>query len=61
MTDIANVKPFDGGAKHVKVNGILLAPLAVTKENLQVVIDKGWIKAEEVCAGVKAGAVAACK
>jgi D-xylose transport system substrate-binding protein len=61
MTEIANVKPFDGGAKHVKVNGILLTPLAVTKDNLQVVIDKGWIKKDEVCAGVKAGAVAVCK
>jgi D-xylose transport system substrate-binding protein len=61
MTEIANVKPFDGGAKHVKVNGILLPPLAVTKDNLQVVIDKGWIKKDEVCAGVKPGSVAACK
>jgi D-xylose transport system substrate-binding protein len=61
MTDIAGVKPFSGGAKHIKVNGILLTPLPITKENLQVVIDKGWITKAEVCAGVKAGAVAACK
>ncbi len=27
MTDIADVKPFTGGAKGVKVNGILLTPL----------------------------------
>ena len=61
MTDIAGVKPFSAGAKGVTVNGILLNPLAITKENLNVIIDKGWVKAAEVCAGVKAGAVAVCK
>ena len=61
MADIAGDKPFSGGAKGIKVSSILLNPLAITKENLNVVIDKGWIKAAEVCAGVKAGAVAACK
>ena len=61
MTDIAMVKPFTGGAKGVKVNGILLTPLAVTKDNLNVIVDKGWITKDEVCAGVKAGSVAFCK
>jgi D-xylose transport system substrate-binding protein len=61
VTDIAMVKPFLGGAKGVKVNGILLTPLAVTKDNLNVIVDKGWITKEEVCAGVKAGSVAFCK
>ena len=53
MTDIPDVKPFSGGAKHVTVNGILLTPLAVTKDNLNVIVDKGWITKAEVCAGVK--------
>jgi D-xylose transport system substrate-binding protein len=61
MTDIAMVKPFTGGAKGVKVNGILLTPLAVTKDNLNVIVDKGWITKDEVCAGVKPGSVAFCK
>ena len=61
VTDIAMVKPFLGGAKGVKVNGILLTPLAVTKDNLNVIVDKGWITAAEVCAGVKPGAVSVCK
>ena len=50
------VKPFTGGAKGVKVNGILLTPLAVTKDNLNVIVDKGWITKAEVCAGVKPSA-----
>ncbi len=61
MTDIPMVKPFTGGAKGVKVNGILLTPLAVTKDNLNVIVDKGWITKAEVCAGVKPGANAFCK
>ena len=43
------------------VNSVLLTPLAVTKDNLNVIVDKGWITKDEVCAGVKAGAVAFCK
>ena len=54
------MKPFSGGAKHVTVSGILLNPLAVTKENLNVIVEKGWITKAEVCAGVKAGSVAFC-
>src|SRR5271155_2785952 len=60
MSAIANVKPFTGGAKHVKVNGVLLTPLAVTKDNLDVIVGKGWITKDEVCAGVKPGTVKFC-
>ena len=60
MSAIANVKPFSGGAKHVSVNGILLTPLAVTRDNLNAIVDKGWITKAEVCAGVKPGTVAFC-
>ncbi len=61
MTDIQMVKPFTGGAKGVKVNGILLTPLAVTKDNLNVIVDKGWITKAEVCAGVKPEMTPFCK
>src|ERR1700728_2409287 len=60
MGDLPNVKPFSGGAKHVKVNGVLLTPLAVTKDNLDVIVGKGWITKNEVCAGVKPGTVKFC-
>ena len=61
MTAIQDVKPFTGGAKGVKVNGILLTPLPVTKDNLNVIVDKGWITKAEVCAGVKAEMTPFCK
>jgi D-xylose transport system substrate-binding protein len=60
-SEIAMVKPFSGGPKHMTISGILLTPLAVTKDNLNVIVDKGWITKDEVCAGVKAGSVAFCK
>jgi D-xylose transport system substrate-binding protein len=61
MTAIPDVKPFTGGAKGVKVNGILLTPLPVTKDNLNVIVDKGWITKAEVCAGVKPEMTPFCK
>lgn len=57
---LAGVAKFSGGAKGVEVNAILLAPNPITKDNLNDVIDAGWISKEEACAGVKAGSVAAC-
>jgi D-xylose transport system substrate-binding protein len=61
MAAIAGVKPFSGGAKHITVNGILLTPLAVTKDNLNVIVDKGWITKAEVCGGVDPAKTPYCK
>ncbi|MGO9740429.1 MAG: substrate-binding domain-containing protein [Roseiarcus sp.] len=60
MTELPNVKPFSGGAKHITVNSVLLTPLAVTRDNLDVIVGKGWITKEEVCAGVKPGTAKFC-
>jgi len=60
-TDLGGVKPFSGGPKHMKVDDILLTPLAVTKDNLNVIVDKGWITKAEVCAGVKPEMTPYCK
>ena len=51
---------FNGGAKHVEMNAILLTPTAITKDNLGDVIDAGWITKEAACQGVPAGSVKAC-
>ena len=59
-TTLAGVGKFTGGAKGVEMNAILLAPNPITKDNLNDVIDAGWITKEEACAGVTAGSVAAC-
>ncbi len=61
MEEIPNVQKFAGGANKVEVNAVFLTPVPVTKDNLGVVIDAGWVKKDVVCQGVKADAVAACK
>ena len=43
------------------LNTTFLKPVPITKDNLNVVIDAGWITKDEVCQGVPAGKVAVCK
>jgi D-xylose transport system substrate-binding protein len=53
------VQDFDTpGGKTVK--SFILQPTPITAENLNLVIDGGWITKEEACAGVPAGSVPAC-
>ncbi|MBW9069064.1 D-xylose ABC transporter substrate-binding protein [Agrobacterium pusense] len=60
MTEIKGVTAFDGGPKKVTMQSVFLKPIAITKDNLNVVIEAGWIKKETACQGVKAGSVKAC-
>ena len=59
MEEIAGTAKFKtpGG---VEVNSLFLTPIAITKDNLNVVIDAGWISKEAACQGAKAGSVPAC-
>ena len=59
MDKIPNATKFKtpGG---LEMNTVLLAPVPITKDNLNVVIDAGWVSKDVVCQGVKAGSVAAC-
>ena len=59
MTDIAGVQDFTTPGGNT-VKSVFLTPVAITKDNLNVVIDAGWISKDEVCTGVKAGSVEAC-
>jgi D-xylose transport system substrate-binding protein len=43
-----------------EVTSILLTPIPITQDNLDVVLDAGWIDQETLCEGVDAGSVAAC-
>ena len=60
MEEVAGVTTFNGGPKGVAMQSVFLAPLPITKDNLNVVVDAGWISKAEACQGVK-GDVAACK
>ena len=60
MADVPGVVKFSGGPKKVEMNSLFLAPVPITKDNLGVVIDAGWIKKDELCQGVKPGTVKVC-
>lgn len=42
------------------VDATFLAPIPITKDNLSVVVDAGWISKDELCQGVPAGGPAPC-
>ena len=55
MDAIAGASKFNGGAKGVEMNAILLAPTPVTKGNLSVAINAGHISKAQACEGAMAG------
>jgi D-xylose transport system substrate-binding protein len=56
---VAGTAPFST-AGGVDVTSILLEPIPITQDNLDVVLDAGWIDQATLCEGVEAGALAAC-
>jgi D-xylose transport system substrate-binding protein len=59
VTKVSGVAPFDTPGGN-KVTSILLKPNPITKDNLNVVLDAGWITKADLCKGVTAGAVKGC-
>ncbi len=60
MEDIPGAVKWSGGPAGIEMNSLFLAPVPITRENLNVVIDAGWVSKDVVCQGVPAGSVAAC-
>jgi D-xylose transport system substrate-binding protein len=60
LDQVTGVVKFSNGPKGVEMNSILLAPIPITKDNLNLVLDAGWIGKDELCQGVPAGSVAVC-
>jgi D-xylose transport system substrate-binding protein len=58
LADIEGTVQFD--ADGTSMTSIFLEPIAITQENLDLVVDAGWITVEVLCEGVEAGSVAAC-
>jgi D-xylose transport system substrate-binding protein len=52
-------KIFDSPGGN-KINSILITPQAITKDNLQVVLDAKWITKDVLCKDVTAGSVQGC-
>src|ERR687889_72854 len=60
LTEIQGAKSWNLGPKKQNMTALFLTPVAVTKDNLDVVINAGWASKDVVCQGVKAGSVKAC-
>ncbi len=60
MDAVPNVVKWSDGPNGTEMNAVFLAPIAITQDNLDVVIDAGWVSKDVVCQGVAAGSVAAC-
>ena len=53
---------WNGGEKKIALQSRFLAPVAITRDNLDVVVKAGWIKKDELCKGVTGDKVpSACK
>lgn len=58
---VSGTAPFTTPGKN-QVSSIIIAPHPLTKDNLNLVIDAGWITKDKLCAGVDAAtAPPACK
>ena len=54
MADVEGTITFDTPGGNA-MNATLLAPLPITKDNLSVVTDAGWIDVDKLCQGVSNG------
>jgi D-xylose transport system substrate-binding protein len=59
LTDVEGTIAFDSPGGN-SMTAILLTPIAITPDNLDVVLDAGWISVDELCQGVEPGSVAVC-
>lgn len=60
-TDVEEGIVWDLGPEGVAQNAVVLSPVTVTRDNLDVVVDAGWISKDDLCAGVDENQPAACK
>ncbi|MGQ2909288.1 MAG: D-xylose ABC transporter substrate-binding protein [Aliihoeflea sp.] len=60
MNEIEGVTAWSDGPNGTEMNAVFLEPLAITKDNLDVVIDAEWVTKDVVCQGVSAGSTPAC-
>ena len=59
MEEVEGATKWSDGPNGTEMNAIFLAPVPITQDNLDVVIDAGWVDKETVCDGAADG-VAAC-
>ena len=55
MNEVEGVESWSGGPNGTEMQAIFLKPVAITKDNLDTIIDAGWVSKDVVCQGVDAG------
>jgi len=60
LGDVEGVVQFDSPGGN-SMTSILLEPIAITQDNLDLVVDAGWIDGGTLCQGVEAGSVDVCE
>lgn len=61
LEEIPDTVTFTTPINDYDMTSILLTPEAITQDNLDVVVDAGWITTDELCQGVEPGSVAVCE
>lgn len=61
LNKVSGATVFSNGPKKVKMNSVLLKPVPITRDNLDVVIKAGWVTKAVVCQGVTKNVPNACK
>lgn len=59
LGDVEGTIQFDSPGGN-SMTSILLTPIAITQDNLNEVVDAGWISTDELCQGVEPGSVDVC-
>ena len=60
MSALPNTRTWADGPRKVPMTSIFLTPVPITRDNLDVIIQAGWVTKDVVCRGVKPGAVKVC-
>jgi D-xylose transport system substrate-binding protein len=59
---VKGAETWNGGTKKIAISSVFLKPVAVTTDNLGMILEAGWATKQQVCAGVDAAkAPKACK
>ena len=60
LNEIAGVQTWNEGPKKQAMTTVFLKPVPITKDNLNLVVDSGWVGKDVVCQGVPRGRVKVC-
>ena len=60
LNEIAGVQTWSEGPKKQAMTAVFLKPVPITRDNLNLVVDSGWVAKDVVCQGVPKGPVKVC-